>query len=50
MAKLNPDDLEPVAGNGLLPRRLFLTGSLGGLSLLRAVPRRRAPPSEWLRD
>ena len=38
MAKLNPDDLEPVAGNGLLPRRLFLTGGLAGLSLLRAVP------------
>ena len=31
-------DLEPVAGNGLLPRRLFLTGGLAGLSLLRAVP------------
>jgi sulfane dehydrogenase subunit SoxC len=31
-------DLEPVAGNGLLPRRLFLTGGLAGWSLLRAVP------------
>lgn len=31
-------DLEPVAGNGLLPRRLFLTGGLAGVSLLRAVP------------
>lgn len=31
-------DLEPTAGNGLLPRRLFLTGGLAGVSLLRAVP------------
>ena len=38
MSKLNADALEPVAGNGLLHRRLFLTGSLAGLSLLRAVP------------
>ncbi len=38
MSKLKSDDLEPVAGNGLLPRRLFLTGGLAGLSLLRAVP------------
>lgn len=38
MSKLNADAFEPVAGNGLLHRRLFLTGSLAGLSLLRAVP------------
>jgi len=38
MVKPKTHDLEPVAGNGLLHRRLFLTGSLAGLSLLRAVP------------
>jgi len=38
MSKPKPHDLEPVAGNGLLPRRLFLAGGLAGLSLLRAVP------------
>jgi len=38
MSILKAHDLEPVAGNGLLPRRLFLTGGLAGLSLLRAVP------------
>jgi sulfane dehydrogenase subunit SoxC len=38
MSKLKPHDLEPVADNGLLPRRLFLTGGIAGLSLLRAVP------------
>ena len=38
MSKLKAHDLEPVAGNGLLPRRLFLTGGLAGLFLLRAVP------------
>ena len=38
MSKLKAHDLEPVAGNGLLPRRLFLTGGIAGLSLLRAVP------------
>src|SRR4026209_723642 len=38
MSKPKAHDLEPVAGNGLLPRRLFLTGGLAGLSLLRAVP------------
>jgi sulfane dehydrogenase subunit SoxC len=37
MSKLNAHDLTPVAGNGLLPRRLFLTGGIAGLSLLRAV-------------
>src|SRR5262245_37231615 len=38
MSTLKAHDLEPVAGNGLLPRRLFLTGGIAGLSLLRAVP------------
>ncbi len=38
MSKLKAHDLEPVAANGLLPRRLFLTGGLAGLSLLRALP------------
>jgi sulfane dehydrogenase subunit SoxC len=38
MSKLKAHDLEPVAGNGLLPRRLFLAGGIAGLSLLRAVP------------
>jgi len=38
MSTRNAKDLEPVAGNGLLPRRLFLTGGLAGLSLLRAMP------------
>jgi sulfane dehydrogenase subunit SoxC len=41
-AKLPSDELEPVAGNGLLHRRLFLTGSAavlgGGLGLLTARP------------
>jgi len=38
MSRLKAHHLAPVAGNGLLPRRLFLTGGLAGLSLLRAVP------------
>src|SRR5215831_14138728 len=38
MSKLKTHDFEPVAGNGLLHRRLFLTGGLAGLSLLRAAP------------
>jgi sulfane dehydrogenase subunit SoxC len=38
MSKLNAHDLESIAGNGLLPRRLFLTGGIAGLSLLRALP------------
>jgi sulfane dehydrogenase subunit SoxC len=38
MSKLESDDLQAIAGNGLLPRRLFLTGGIAGLSLLRAVP------------
>ena len=38
MSKLKSKDLHAVAGNGLLPRRLFLTGGIAGLSLLRAVP------------
>ena len=38
MSTLKADDLEPVAGNGLLPRRLFLTGGVAALSLLRALP------------
>ena len=38
MSKANLDDVEPVAGNGLLPRRVFLTTGFAGLSLLRAVP------------
>ena len=38
MSKLNARDLEPVAGNGLLPRRLFLTGGAAALTLLRAMP------------
>jgi len=41
-AELPSDELEPVAGNGLLHRRLFLTGSAavlgGGLALLTARP------------
>jgi len=38
MSNPKPDDLEPVADNGLLSRRLFLTGGAAGVSLLRAVP------------
>jgi sulfane dehydrogenase subunit SoxC len=38
MSKGTVHDLEPVAGNGLLHRRLFLTGGIAGLSLLRALP------------
>lgn len=38
MLRPKTQDLEPVAGNGLLPRRLFLAGSFAGLSLLRALP------------
>lgn len=42
------NDLEPVAGNGLLHRRLFLTGSAAlvgtGIELLTARPALAAPP------
>jgi sulfane dehydrogenase subunit SoxC len=34
------DGLKPVAGNGLLSRRVFLAGGVGGLALMRAVPAR----------
>ena len=37
MSRLKAHDLTPVAGNGLLPRRFFLTSGIAGLSLLRAV-------------
>ena len=50
MQKPNVPDLQPIAGNGLLPRRLFLAGGLAGLSLLRAVPlagQQNVP--EWMR-
>jgi len=53
----NHGELEPVAGNGLLHRRVFLTGSaalLGasGLGLLTARPAAAAPPPElpeWMK-
>ena len=50
MSRLNAHDLEPIAGNGLLSRRLFLGGGMAGLSLLRAVPlgaQQKVP--EWMR-
>jgi len=37
MSKLERDELEPVAGNGLLHRRIFLTSGIAALPLLRAV-------------
>jgi len=56
LRKPGPDDLEPVAGNGLLHRRLFLTGSasaLGaaGLALVSPRPAAAAPPEVplWMR-
>jgi sulfane dehydrogenase subunit SoxC len=50
MSKLKEHDLEPVAGNGLLSRRLFLTSGIAGVSLLRAMPlsaQQNVP--EWMR-
>jgi sulfane dehydrogenase subunit SoxC len=50
MSKPNARDLDPVAGNGLLSRRLFLAGGTAGLSLLRALPvsaQQNVP--EWMR-
>jgi sulfane dehydrogenase subunit SoxC len=50
MSKLKADDLEPVAGNGLLSRRFFLTSGIAGVSLLRPVPlsaQQNVP--EWMR-
>jgi sulfane dehydrogenase subunit SoxC len=49
MSKPKADDLLPVAGNGLLHRRIFLTGSAAlasaaGLQLLSAQPAAAAPP------
>ena len=46
------EDLEPVAGNGLLHRRLFLKGSAavlgaGSLGLMTAAPAKELPP--WMR-
>ncbi len=46
------EDLEPVAGNGLLHRRLFLKGGAavlgaGSLGLMAAAPARELPP--WMR-
>ena len=38
MPNLSVHDVEPVAGNGLLSRRLFLATGVAGLGLLRAVP------------
>ena len=52
---MHTDILEPVAGNGLLHRRLFLTGSAAlagaGLTLLTARPAGAAPPDvpPWMR-
>ena len=47
-----PENLEPVAGNGLLHRRLFLKGGAavlgaGSLGLMAAAPARELPP--WMR-
>ncbi|MYH33027.1 MAG: sulfite dehydrogenase [Gammaproteobacteria bacterium] len=47
-----PDELEPVAGNGLLHRRLFLKGGAavlgaGSLGLMTAAPAKDLPP--WMR-
>jgi sulfane dehydrogenase subunit SoxC len=50
--KLSDDALEPVAGNGLLHRRLFLThGALAGAALLTARNATAAPleTPEWMR-
>jgi len=59
MSEVEPPhpDLEPVAGNGLLHRRLFLTGSAtiigaSGLGLLTAQPVRDASPPalpDWMK-
>ena len=38
MANITAQDLEPVAGNGLLSRRLVLAAGVAGLGLLRAAP------------
>jgi len=38
MPKVDAHDLEPVAGNGLLSRRVFLTTGVAGMALLRALP------------
>ena len=52
MPERKPEDLEPVAGNGLLHRRLFLKGGAavlgsGSLGLMTAAPARELPP--WMR-
>jgi len=55
MRQSDPQILEPVAGNGLLHRRLFLTGSAAlagaGLTLLSARPVGAAPPEvpAWMK-
>lgn len=49
-----PDDTEPVAGNGLLHRRLFLAGSAGllgtGLDLMTAQPAAGADLRPWMKS
>ncbi|MXZ26678.1 MAG: sulfite dehydrogenase [Gammaproteobacteria bacterium] len=52
MTEGRPDELEPVAGNGLLHRRLFLKGGAavlgaGSLGLMTAAPAKDLPP--WMR-
>ena len=52
MPKRKPEDLELVASNGLLHRRLFLKGGAavlgaGSLGLMSAAPARELPP--WMR-
>jgi sulfane dehydrogenase subunit SoxC len=50
MPKVAPHDLEPVAGNGLLSRRLFLTTGFTGSALLGAVPASAQQPlPAWMR-
>ena len=51
MPKLNLHEVKPVAGNGIMPRRLFLSTGVAGLALLRALPlgaQQNVP--EWMKS